>query len=67
MRPLPEGRDQVRLYGLLVMEALDQLAFAYTDPEPVFEACPEGPRWVCQAGTFATPSGRNRLPRTFSL
>ncbi|MQM27464.1 TetR/AcrR family transcriptional regulator [Glycomyces albidus] len=27
-----------RLYGLLVMEALDQLAFAYTDPEPVFEA-----------------------------
>lgn len=31
----------VRLYGLLVMEALDQLAFAYTDPEPVFEACLE--------------------------
>ncbi|SDK54229.1 transcriptional regulator, TetR family [Glycomyces sambucus] len=28
-----------RLYGLLVMEALDQLAFAYTDPEPVYEAC----------------------------
>lgn len=28
-----------RLYGLLVMEALDQLAFAYTDTEPVFEAC----------------------------
>ena len=28
-----------RLYGLLVMEALDQLAFAYTDLEPVFEAC----------------------------
>jgi AcrR family transcriptional regulator len=31
----------VRLYGLLVMEALDQLAFAYTDPEPLFEACLE--------------------------
>jgi AcrR family transcriptional regulator len=29
----------IRLYGLLVMEALDQLAFAYTDPEPLFEAC----------------------------
>lgn len=28
-----------RLYGLLVMEALDQLAFAYTDTEPLFEAC----------------------------
>ncbi len=28
----------VRLYGLPVMEALDQLAFAYTDPEPLFEA-----------------------------
>ncbi len=28
-----------RLYGLLVMEALDQLAFAYTDTDPVFEAC----------------------------
>ncbi|MCD0442625.1 TetR/AcrR family transcriptional regulator [Glycomyces sp. A-F 0318] len=28
-----------RLYGLLVMEALDQLAFAYTDLDPVFEAC----------------------------
>lgn len=28
-----------RLYGLLVMEALGQLAFAYPDPEPVFESC----------------------------
>jgi hypothetical protein len=28
-----------RLYGLLGMEALDQLAFAYTDTEPVFESC----------------------------
>ncbi|GAA2147649.1 TetR/AcrR family transcriptional regulator [Glycomyces algeriensis] len=28
-----------RLYGLLVMEALDQLSFAYSDTEPVFEAC----------------------------
>jgi AcrR family transcriptional regulator len=28
-----------RLYGLLVMEALDQLAFAYSDTGPVFEAC----------------------------
>lgn len=29
----------IRLYGLLVMEVLDQLAFAFSDPEPIFEAC----------------------------
>ena len=42
---LPPAAAQVflscwtRLYGLLVMEALGQLAFAYSDPEPVFEQC----------------------------
>jgi hypothetical protein len=29
----------VRLYGLLCMEVLHQLDFAYTDLEPVFEEC----------------------------
>lgn len=29
----------VRLYGLLCMEVLNQLDFAYTDIEPVFEEC----------------------------
>ena len=29
----------IRLYGLLCMEVLHQLDFAYTDPEPVFEEC----------------------------
>lgn len=29
----------IRLYGLLCMEVLNQLDFAYTDLEPVFEEC----------------------------
>ncbi|GII96948.1 WHG domain-containing protein [Sinosporangium siamense] len=29
----------IRLYGLLCMEVLHQLDFAYTDMEPVFEEC----------------------------
>jgi AcrR family transcriptional regulator len=29
----------IRLYGLLCMEVLHQLDFAFTDPEPVFELC----------------------------
>ncbi|MCT2581593.1 hypothetical protein [Actinophytocola gossypii] len=29
----------IRLYGLLCMEVLHQLDFAYTDLEPVFEEC----------------------------
>lgn len=32
----------MRLYGLLCMEILGQLAFAYSDPEPVFEDCLAG-------------------------
>ncbi|WP_028922409.1 TetR/AcrR family transcriptional regulator [Pseudonocardia acaciae] len=29
----------IRLYGLLCMEVLHQLDFAFTDPEPVYEQC----------------------------
>lgn len=29
----------IRLYGLLCMEVLDQIGFAYNDMEPVFEEC----------------------------
>jgi hypothetical protein len=29
----------IRLYGLVCMELLNQLDFAYTDLEPVFEEC----------------------------
>ena len=29
----------IRLYGLLCMEVLHQLDFAYTDLEPVYEEC----------------------------
>jgi AcrR family transcriptional regulator len=29
----------IRLYGLLCMEVMHQLDFAYTDPEPLFEQC----------------------------
>ncbi|MEU8900648.1 TetR/AcrR family transcriptional regulator [Nocardia sp. NPDC048505] len=29
----------IRLYGLLCMEVLHQLDFAYSDPEPVYEEC----------------------------
>ncbi|MEZ7125456.1 TetR/AcrR family transcriptional regulator [Nonomuraea sp. AD125B] len=32
----------IRLYGLLCMEVLHQLDFAYTDVEPVFEECLRG-------------------------
>ncbi|MCE8038526.1 TetR/AcrR family transcriptional regulator [Halomonas sp. MCCC 1A11062] len=31
----------IRLYGLLCMEIMNQLAFAYSDMEPVFEECLE--------------------------
>ena len=34
----------IRLYGLLCMEVLHQLDFAYTDLEPVFEECLGGLR-----------------------
>ncbi|MER5646427.1 hypothetical protein [Streptosporangium sp. NPDC002524] len=33
------GSRWIRLYGLLCMEVLNQLDFAYSDLEPVFEEC----------------------------
>lgn len=52
----------IRLYGLLCMEVLHQLDFAYTDLEPVFEECLGGasPARVSASGRLRTWVGWTR-------